>query len=93
MKFTRHRNVDNDWLSCHWDGFRYHFTGADGEENSFARVLKARKLPNGFIRMEGVFYHPEAPEITGASFTALAKSSVWKGKVAWTLVKLESSRP
>ncbi|MBO4296295.1 MAG: hypothetical protein J5863_06015 [Desulfovibrio sp.] len=93
VKFTRHRSVDNDWLRCHWDGLRYHFGGADGEENSFARVLKAGKLPHGFVRMEGVFYHPEAPEITGASFTALAKPSVWRGKPAWTLVKLESSQP
>ena len=93
VKLSRHRSVENDWLRCHWDGLRYHFSGADGEMNAFARVLKARKLPHGFVRMEGVFYNPEEPENTGASFTALAKSSVWKGKAAWTLVKLESGRP
>jgi hypothetical protein len=93
VQFTRHRSVDNDWLRCHWDGSRYHFSGADGEMHPCARVLKATKLPHGFVRMEGVFYDPEEPENVDGSFTALAKSSVWKGKAAWTLVKLESRQP
>ncbi len=72
------------------DGVRYYFNAADGEAVYYAKVTKAKKLPDGNIQMKGYLYNADEPSDILGSFTALAKPHTWKGKPTWAIISLKT---
>lgn len=90
--FDRHQSVASDFIKCHYDGKAYHFEGADGEITPHARVLDARTISEGVIRLRGELFNPEEPSETMGTFTAEITPTTWKGKPSWNLLNLNCKR-
>ena len=90
FKFDKHQSVNTDFITCHYDGKMYHFEGADGETNPYARVTSAQKITQGVISLNGELYNPEDPKEVMGTFRAEISPATWKGKESWHLINLES---
>lgn len=75
----------------HYDGKLYHFEGADGEANYFAKVQKAEKTADGLITMTGILYNTEDNSDILGTFEATARPQTYNGKPTWIIESLKST--
>lgn len=73
-----------------FDGKLYHFEGADGESVYHAKVEKAWQREDGLFEMQGRMCLADNMDDCPASFTAIARPHVWKGKKTWAAVSLHT---
>jgi len=92
FRFDNHRSVKSGYITCHYDGKLYHFEGADGESNAYARVREAKQVSAGVIRVRGELYDPDAPSVTMGTFSAEITPAEWKGKDTWHLLNISCDR-